>query len=844
MPPVNRNLVQRIRQALYSLKRDYGAEITVYKLVSSETEVTTGARQIVTESYRVKRAIVMPVKITRDQKQSISLISSNKEFVEGGTYDVGTRDFIIDRRDISLPELSADDWIIYNRKKYQIRSVENFEVDAGWIITARELIGEVPNNPVYAQADDSLAFADVSDINPNAIYIESVSDAMSLSDDVVSILAHLVAVADVLAFTDATSGSLIHSEAISDSLGLSESFTASSANNEIISNTLTLNESTSTRFNRAASVSHTLALSDAATGVLSVLPLDQVYIANFFNNEVWRVPLDGGVGQQVLGSVSTTGDGPYYLHYQPDPAGDSLYYSFLGNNKGFGKISSLGVNTLLFGDTEGSGLGLDIDPVNGHVYIGVQGGDNSIHRFNLDGTNKQVIVPTSAGVTRVYGLRLDLLNGHIYFCDRFNKRIARCTLSGSSITTIATTSGEPWGLFFDYVNQWLYWTEIETGGHRIVRSDLDGGNQVVILSGLNQPLGIAIHYQSRKLYFCDSLPAGGKALKRCNLDGSSVETLYNVVGGGSNADPHGLVIPLSSNVAGNRLAFVSSASATVTPGPKLVSDQLVLTSSASARVGDPKLYYGTFGTPSIRRTAIDGTSPATINASLPSGVRRLDLLTNGDIIWCGNNGLIYKLTQAGVNTTLHTPTGGVATRGLRVDNTNGFIYYCAAASDSVIRRITTAGASQTAIAGPPSLNDPYDLDLDLTNGFIYFVERAGKKIRRCTLAGASVTDLVTGRTGEPYCIALDVPNNKIYWGEIGTVGQKKIFSSTLAGASVTTVVDLGTSEPLDISINVDKLFFSDSDNKRIRRCDLDGSNIVNIVTGITGSQEPFALAVV
>ena len=43
-PPVNRNLNQRIRQALYQLKKDYGAPIDIYKLVSSETDARTGEK--------------------------------------------------------------------------------------------------------------------------------------------------------------------------------------------------------------------------------------------------------------------------------------------------------------------------------------------------------------------------------------------------------------------------------------------------------------------------------------------------------------------------------------------------------------------------------------------------------------------------------------------------------------------------------------------------------------------------------------------------------------------------------------------------------------------------------
>ena len=78
----------------------------------------------------------MPAKIDRIAEQTISVISANKQFVTGGHYDMSQRDFIIDRHDVpALPELTADDWIVYNRRKYQVKTVEAFEVDAGWVVT-------------------------------------------------------------------------------------------------------------------------------------------------------------------------------------------------------------------------------------------------------------------------------------------------------------------------------------------------------------------------------------------------------------------------------------------------------------------------------------------------------------------------------------------------------------------------------------------------------------------------------------------------------------------------------------------------------------------------------------
>jgi len=156
---MNRNLLQRARQSLYVLKRAYGARIDIYKLVESTTDARTGVKIVNKTVLTVRKAIVMPVRTTRDVKQSISLISSDKEFVTGGSTDIGTRDFIIDRRDTpSLPSLTDDDWIVYDGAKYQIAVVQLFEPDAGWVITTRELVGEVPEQIFNARLAQSLTF--------------------------------------------------------------------------------------------------------------------------------------------------------------------------------------------------------------------------------------------------------------------------------------------------------------------------------------------------------------------------------------------------------------------------------------------------------------------------------------------------------------------------------------------------------------------------------------------------------------------------------------------------------------------------------------------------------------
>ena len=127
---------------LYCLKRDYGGSIDIYKLLSSEADVETGKRVTKVQRYHVHRAIVMPVRMARSQ---IMLRTSlhNKAFLN--LNDTGTREFIIECKDAKgLVEMTPDDWIVYNHHRYQISTVETFEVASGWVVTGKEPAGDVP----------------------------------------------------------------------------------------------------------------------------------------------------------------------------------------------------------------------------------------------------------------------------------------------------------------------------------------------------------------------------------------------------------------------------------------------------------------------------------------------------------------------------------------------------------------------------------------------------------------------------------------------------------------------------------------------------------------------------
>jgi hypothetical protein len=128
------------------MKKEYGSPITVYQLGSVNTDHNTGIKTQTHTSTFVPRAVVLPVDLTRDVIQTISMISANKKVVQGGTFDPGMRRFIIDRTDVPATYvIHHDDWIGFDGARYNVKKVEVFEQSTAWLIHAKLIEGA----PVY-----------------------------------------------------------------------------------------------------------------------------------------------------------------------------------------------------------------------------------------------------------------------------------------------------------------------------------------------------------------------------------------------------------------------------------------------------------------------------------------------------------------------------------------------------------------------------------------------------------------------------------------------------------------------------------------------------------------------
>lgn len=178
-------------------------------------------------------------------------------------------------------------------------------------------------------------------------------------------------------------------------------------------------------------------------------------------------------------------------------------------------------------------------------------------------------------------------------------------------------------------------------------------------------------------------------------------------------------------------------------------------------------------------------------------------------------------------------TGFAFPAGLAVDPAGGKMYW----NDTFdlpgtgqIRRANLDGSGVELLVS--GLDTPVGITLDVEGGKIYWTDTASQKIQRSNLDGTNVEDLVTGV--KPVGIALDVAAGKIYWADI-TFPIDSIKRSNLDGSGQETVLLLftpGSVRGIALDIPNGKIYLAERLNNRIRRANLDGSELEVLISGL------------
>ena len=121
---------------------------------------------------------------------------------------------------------------------------------------------------------------------------------------------------------------------------------------------------------------------------------------------------------------------------------------------------------------------------------------------------------------------------------------------------------------------------------------------------------------------------------------------------------------------------------------------------------------------------------------------------------------------------------------------------------------------------------------------MYWSDRIANTVSRANLDATNISVLASGDARSQHRgVDIDLENGYLYWADNASSPQvKKIHRSRLDGSSVEDLVTSGLRFPAGVAIDPygQRLFWADATNGKIQRSDPDGSNVVDLITDVTG----------
>lgn len=141
------NNIRQIKLILYRLKKDYGQPVSIMTRTALTQNVQTGLITQTERVIKIRRAIVVDAKQSRDFVYDLSFIAANKNFTYGGEFDTSKRQIILDGHDLPKDyKPSINDRCVFDGVRYQFATMEPTVYNLGYILTVKSLDAQVTNN--------------------------------------------------------------------------------------------------------------------------------------------------------------------------------------------------------------------------------------------------------------------------------------------------------------------------------------------------------------------------------------------------------------------------------------------------------------------------------------------------------------------------------------------------------------------------------------------------------------------------------------------------------------------------------------------------------------------------
>ena len=460
-------------------------------------------------------------------------------------------------------------------------------------------------------------------------------------------------------------------------------------------------------------------------------------------------------------------------------------------------------------------------------------------------TGRLWAAPTDgSGATRITGgfeihcVVADLAAGKLYWSedphDSSPGSIIRANLDGSSKGILVDGLGGPWDLELDLAAGKIYWTDHEAG--TIGRADLDGSNVGELVTGLQQPEGLALDLEAGTMYFTDPT---ANTVTRANLDGSSATVIitgYTSAGDVEVDTVNDKVYIVSQNQSPPGLSWADL------DGSNLAFLAHMVTTGIEVRGND---LYHVDSQGSVGKMNLDGSNPTQLT---PYNTISQETYFDVDVAQAqvyGSGGTFssapahmfrFDLDLVSPNPLLIAHRIGRQLHDAAVDGSTGQVFFADGETHSLFADNLHGPAAELLLTSADDLDDPRGLVLDAAASRIYWLENRDLAIRAVNTDGTGLTELIAGLS-TPHDLALDASNGHLYFTDGVSNGSATTAAIRRIDVNGSNLVDIITGLSQGIrGIAVDtaggKLYWTELVSNTISRADLAGSNQEVILSGL------------
>jgi len=487
------------------------------------------------------------------------------------------------------------------------------------------------------------------------------------------------------------------------------------------------------------------------------------------------------------------------------------------------RSSSLGgedIDTLLM--NEGEPREIEVDEANGRVYwiSSLIGEEHCIKSSNLDGSDMKEVVTDIEGLSDI---ALDTINSKIYWSfktDILNpSQISRADLDGGNIEVVLSNLAG--NITFDLVSseQRIYW--VGTYGE-FWRADVDGSNRVMLFSiDKSYCFGsIQVDADAGLIYWEDNC---ARNIQRSDFNGTNIEEVTPEIYYLKDFK----IDPENDKLYWAEYYHICRMNLDGTGHDTLDSHSSKRNYSLTLSLGTNSVYWTQDD--HINKCSLQGTENQILAyTTLYNWGWDLAIdYVEDHIYWAGNGGAIGRSGFDGTDSMRIIVD--VNPQNIAIDNVERKIYY---SWNGILYRSDMDGSDNVELITGKSI---FGIALDMTEKKIYWAY--GDGIRRANYDGSSVEYIISSEIGYPYPVKIDSHNRKLYWTSGGD--SNSIRSANLDGANIVDIVSRSSDELKITAIAVDpgkdKIYWSTGRSQSsdpeagVYRANLDGTDIETVI---------------